>query len=634
VRSLSIPIWPAAHFNRGGLIHALLRLDEALISYNRAVELQPAYAEAFSNRGNVLFDLKRLDEACASYDRAVQLKPDYAEVFNNRGTVLQNLNRPAEALASYDRAVQLKGDYAEAFYNRGNTLVDLKRPNEALASYDRAVQIKPDYAQAFYNRGNLLLELKRPEKALASYDRVVQLKPDDADAFNNRGNALLDLKRADEALASYDCALTIRPDHAEACNNRGKALFDLQRLDEACASFDRAVQLNPGFAEAFSNRGDVLRALKRPHEALASFDRAVQLKPDYAEALNNRGNLLRDPLKRLDEALESFGRALQFKPDFVAPRYNSGIANLLAGHYREGWADCEWRWEDETHPEKRPTINAPAWQGEALTGCRIAIYCEQGLGDIIQFARYLPLLVQRGAKVTFFAPPKLTRLLRTLTCEIAFVSAIDDREPFDFQCALMSLPLWFGTELSSIPNNFPYLHAEKDLVSQWKEKIAGRGFKIGIAWQGSPSGDKGNKGRSIPLAEFLPLSQVPGIRLISLQKGYGVEQLATLPATMKVETLGSEFDSGPDAFIDTAALMSTLDLVLTLDTSIAHLAGALGCSTWLALKYVPDWRWLLDREDSPWYPTMRLFRQQADGDWKSVFTKIAGELRSSPPPCP
>ncbi len=350
----------------------------------------------------------------------------------------------------------------------------------------------------------------------------------------------------------------------------------------------------------------------------------LQLKPDIAEALNNRGSALRE-LKRLDEALAGYDRVLALKPDYADAFNNRGMLRLLVGRYREGWLDHEWRWETDSILTRRPAINAQPWQGEELTGRRIAVFSEQGLGDIIQFARYLPLLVQRGASVTFSAPQNLMRLLRPLHAQVELVGAIDGREPFDFQCALMSLPRWFGTELHSIPSEVPYLGAEEDLVARWKKKLAGGGFKVGIAWQGAP-GAAIDQGRSIPLTEFAPLSRLPGVRLISLQKTHGLDQLAGLPAGTTIETLG-EFD-GPDAFVDTAAVMSTLDLIITSDTSIAHLAGALGRPTWVALKHVPDWRWLLDRDDSPWYPTMRLFRQETAGDWKPVFAKIEQELRS------
>jgi len=255
------------------------------------------------------------------------------------------------------------------------------------------------------------------------------------------------------------------------------------------------------------------------------------------------------------------------------------------------------------------------------------VFAEQGLGDVIQFARYLPRLVRLGASVTFLCSSKLMRLLQSLNTQIEFISSIGAGEAFDFQCALMSLPLAFGDDLESIPNQIPYLKAESELIERWNRRVGHAEFRIGVAWQGKPNASI-DRGRSFPLSAIAPLARVPGVRLFSLQKNDGLDQLQHLPAELKVENLGNDFDSGSDAFIDTAAVMSSLDLVVSSDTSVAHLAGALGCRTWVALKYVPDWRWLLDRDDSPWYPTMRLFRQKVAGDWNPVFSTIEKELRS------
>ena len=626
-RALAIkPDHAEALNNRGVALRELKRFNDALASFDRALAIRPGYAEAFNSRGNALSDLKRFDDALASYDRALALLPDYAEALNNRGVVLGALKRFDDALASFDRALAFRPDHADAFNSRGNILSHLKRFDEALTSYDRALEMRPDYPDALNSRGVALVALKRFDEALASFDRALAIKPDHADTFNSRGNVLSRLSRFEEALTSYDRALAIRPDYPEALNNRGVALAALKRLDEALASYDRALAFRPDYAEALNNRGVALGDLKRFDEALASFDRALMIKPDYAESFNNRGVVLRD-LKHLDDALASYDHALALLPDYADALHNRGMTRLLGGHYREGWADYEWRWKGGDSPIPPPKIHAREWQGESLEGRSILVFAEQGLGDVIQFARYLPLLLQRGARVSFFGPAKLMRLLRPLSTQIAFISSLEAQNSFDFKCALMSLPLRFDTDLKSIPNQVPYLKAEEDLAARWKQIIGEAGFKIGIAWQGNPQG-KADRGRSFPLSALVPLSRLPGVRLISLQTHHGLDQLTNLPAGAKVETLGEGFDNGPDAFVDTAAIMSHLDLIITSDTSIAHLAGALARPTWVALKYVPDWRWLLDREDSPWYPAARLFRQKTAGDWTSVFSAIEQEIRT------
>lgn len=501
-----------------------------------------------------------------------------------------------------------------------------RRFKEALAAYDRAIALMPKNAEAFSNRGIVLQALGRFAEALASYDQAVGLDPAYAAAYNNRGNALQDLKRYDEAVASYDKAVALKLDYSEALNNRGNALRAAKRFDEALESCDKAISLNPDYAEAFNSRGLTLYELGRTDEALASYDKAISLRPNYADAFVNRGRPLFDS-KRFEDALACSAKALAFKPGYAnAINFRSDI-ELLLGSFAEGWANHEWRWKVPECSSRKPPLAAPEWWGEDLKGRSIFVYMEQGLGDTIQFARYLPLLVKRGAKVTFSASRNLQRLLRPLCKGIEAVSAIKTSREFDFQCALMSLPLHFRTDISSIPADVPYLHAEEGLATQWKDRLGSDGFKIGIVWQGNPSGII-DRGRSFPLREFFPLARTKGVRLISLQKNHGLDQLGELPPDIKIETLGNDFDSGPDAFIDTAAVMSQLDLVISSDTSIAHLAGALGRPLWIALKYVPDWRWLLDRDDSPWYPTARLFRQERAGDWSGVFSQMERELKS------
>ena len=356
---------------------------------------------------------------------------------------------------------------------------------------------------------------------------------------------------------------------------------------------------------------------------MASYDRAIALRPDYAEAFNNRGVTLQD-LKRIDEALASYDRAIALRPHYADALTGRGLCRLLAGRFIEGWADHEWRWKSVTFAHhKRPGF--PDWQGENLEGRHLLVFSEQGLGDVIQFARYLPLLQRQRCRLTFQTYPTLVRLLRPLTTAIEVVTVLDRKQEFDVQVALMSLPYRFGTGLSSIPNAVPYLRAEAEFVARYRQRIGVHGFKVGIAWQGNPHA-KVDRGRSIPLREFLPLARLPGVRLISLQRQHGLEQLAQLPADANIETRGDDFAPAPDEFIDTAAAIANLDLVITSDTSVAHLSAALGCPTWVVLAYAADWRWMLDRDDSPWYPSMRLFRQPHPGDWGSTFSNVVSAL--------
>ena len=616
-RALAItPNDKGVHYNRGNVLKDLGRFDEALASYDRTLALRPDHAEALCNRGVVLHELKRFAEALASYDRAIDLRPDIAEAHSNRGNVLRELERYDEALASYDRALALRPDYAEAHSNRGNALNALKRFEEALTSYNRAIDLRPDYAAAFSNRGATLHELKRYEEALASHDRAIALRPDSAEAHYNRGDALRELERYDEALASYDRALALRPDYAEAHSNRGNALNTLKRFDEALASYDRAIFLWPDYAVAFSNRGVTLHALKRYDEALASHDRALALRPDDAQALCNRGATLTE-LKRNEEALSNYDRAVALQPGLPVVHWNQAALRLLTGDFGRGWAEYEWRWKKASMARSMRNFPQPLWLGgDNISAKTILLHSEQGFGDTIQFCRYVPLVVARGARVVLEVEKPLQRLMATLAGTALVVTKGGPLPDFDLQCPLLSLPFAFRTELETIPSSTPYLHAPLQGLTDWETRLGEkRRPRIGLAWSGSVAHER-DADRSISLSALLPLLNSDAT-FVSLQKDVRPADAAVLDQCGDILHFGDAFGD----FSDTAAFISKLDLVISVDTSIAHLAGALGKPVWVLLSYIPDWRWLLDRDSSPWYPTARLFRQNDTRTWDSVIMR-------------
>jgi tetratricopeptide (TPR) repeat protein len=595
--------------------------------YREILRVEPNEFDALHYLGLLQAQAGHYEEALRLISKALGINARSIEAHTNRGNVLTALNRHEEALASFDSALAITPDSALVHYNRGNALMALGRHEQALASYARVLAMMPDNVQALYNRAIALQSLERYEEASAVYAKVLALMPDNAAAHYNRGLALQRLRRYSEALKSYQSALALVPDDVEVLTNHGIVLHELDRAEEALASYDRALAIAPDFVEALNNRGNVLRQLNRPAEALASCDRALAAKPDHLEAWNNRGLALQS-LNRNVEALASYERALRINPDHADANWLRCLCRLLLGDFERGWKEYEWRWDN--YVSARRTFSRPLWLGrEDIRGKTILLYGEQGLGDTIQFARYVEMAAQRGAHVILEVQRPLKGLLSGLRGAQQVLRSGDPLPEFDYQCPLLSLPLAFGTTVATVPSRVPYLAAAPELVATWHARLGrspGRNdFKIGICWQGLPV-KRVDWGRSIPLREFFPLSQLQGVRLISLQKNYGLDQLDGLPAGMKVEMLGDEFDAGENAFVDTAAVMENLDLIITCDTSVAHLAGALGRPVWLALKYAPDWRWMLDRNDSPWYPSMRIFRQSAAEDWRGVFEAMRREL--------
>jgi tetratricopeptide (TPR) repeat protein len=612
-----------ALFARAAVLHQQGRLLEAKAGYEKILQISPLHFGAQHFLGVVAFQMGSPEQAVELIGEAIKLNPSEPAAYVNRGLGLIVLEKHDEALDDFDRAIALKPDYVAAHQNRAISLHELKRYGEALAGFDKAIHFRPDNAQAHYNKGRTFGELNQFEEALQCLDRAISLQPGYAEAYSNRGNALVKLDRHEDALASYDKALALKPDNAEAYFNRGNVLAKLNCQNDALASYDKALSLKPDNPEAHYNRGIALAELDRPDDAIASFGTAISLKPDNAEAYYHRGNALRE-IGRFDDAIASYDRAISLKPDYSEALLNEACTLLLQGKFEPGFNLFENR-GSLSDTQKDRNYPQPIWlKNQNLSGKSVLVYHELFLGDMMQFCRYAKLMETEGAKVYLSAQNCLHDLLKSLSPAIELIAEKSQPPAFDYHVSLLSLPLAFKTTEKAIPAQVPYLHADNDRIENWKRKIGGRGFKIGICWQGSKQST--NNGRSFPLSEFCNISQFPGVRLISLQKNDGLEQLAEMPDGMKVETLGDDFDAGAQAFLDTAAVMKNLDLVITCDTAIAHLAGALAIPTWIVLRRVPDWRWLLERSDSPWYPTMRLFRQQERRNWRSAFAQMESAL--------
>jgi hypothetical protein len=395
-------------------------------------------------------------------------------------------------------------------------------------------------------------------------------------------------------------------------------------LDEAVAEFEQAIQIKSDVALIHYNLGNTLMALCEFDRAMDSFERAIQLKPDFAESLNNQGCALQAKC-RFDEAIVHHQQAIQIKPDLANAHHNLGMAFLKLGDFKRGWAEYEWRWKSLELPQA-PQFSQPRWDGTPLNGRTILLFAEQGFGDTIQFIRYAPLVAQLGGRVILQCPPELSRLLQDVPGIEQIITRSDSLPAFDLHYPLMSLPLAFGTELDSIPLQIPYLTPDPALTKQWQARIARapQGFKVGLAWAGSPK-LKGDRLRSINLQQLSPLFEIPGVDLLSLQKREPAKQ----PSSAALKLI--DWTQDLRDFADTAALIANLDLVIAVDTAVVHLAGALGKPVWVLLPFAADWRWMLNRTDSPWYPTMRLFRQTENGDWSGPVKSVADSLRAGLP---
>jgi tetratricopeptide (TPR) repeat protein len=611
-----------ALLQRAMVLRSLGRLEAALASYDLALAIDPRRADALYNRGNLLHSLGRHEDALANFDAALRIEPYDAAALNNRAVVLLELGRPAEALESCEAALALQPGYADALSNRGNALQRLGRLDEALVSYGEALRIEPGHAEARNNRGTAWQASGRSIEALADYAAAIAVRPEYAEAHNNRAAVLLELERPAEALASAERALAIDCSYAEALNNCGLALQRLGRCEEALACHERAFALRPDALKAASV-GDALHALDRPEEALASYERALALDPRCIEALNNRGNALQ-ALKRHREALASYVRATEIAPDDGHAHWNEALCRLALGDFECGWPKYEWRRRRKGAVPAPPGVNgAPLTAGAELAGRTMLVYTEQGHGDAIQFIRYVPLLAARGARVIVACHESLRSLFAGVEGVADTVTASGTPPPVDLHAPLLSLPMILGTTADSIPARVPYLRAPDGEIARWERELEryGTGLRVGLAWMGNPAFSAA-RAKSCGLARLAAVLEQVGCLFVSLQKGEAAADIARLGWTDRI----IDRSAGLATFSDTAALIVNLDLVISIDTAVAHLAGALGKPVWILLQYVADWRWLMDGETSPWYPTARLFRQPRRRDWDSVSERVAEAL--------
>ena len=543
----------------------------------------------------------------------------------------------ADAEGIYRQLISRHPNNASALEALGVLLLQTKRGQSAGAMLKRAVEIEPCRASHHVNLAECFRRSGQYESAIAALRRAVEISPELSVAYNNLGIALVESGESEAAISSYDRAIALQPDYAEAHANLANALSDAHQYDAALAAADRAIALRPGFAAGHNSRGVSLAALARFDEAVIAYERAISLDPAYADAYSNLGNSLAQ-IGDHAKALVALATSVQIDPSAVQPHWNYAVELLRAGNLEQGWAEYEWRWKkQDKFPRPRQRFH-PArfqgahWAGEPIAGRTILLHAEQGFGDAIHFVRYAPLVAAMGAKVVIESHDELRRLFESIPGVEQVIARGAPLPAVDAHCPFMSLPLALRTEVNTIPGATPYLHAAPDAIAQWAERLAalepkpaatdppGRLLRVGLCWAGSPK-HSDDADRSISLSMLAPLAD-SHVTFVSLQKGPARDQAAHVPAAMRLIDVTDDLVD----FADSAALIENLDLVITVDTAVAHLAGALGKPVWVMMRRVADWRWLINRRDTPWYPTMRLFRQTSRGDWGPVVAGVAREL--------
>ena len=580
----------------------------------------------FSNYGLILRSLGKLKEAEELTRRAIELKPDFAEAHSNLGNILRDLGKLNDAEKSTRKAIQIKPDFANAYSNLGNILRELARFEDAEISANKAIALKPDSAQAHFVLGNIFKAIGNTVEAENLYRKVIKIKPDFAEAHFNLGNILVDLGKIEDAGNLFRKAIKIKPDFAEAYSNLGNILRDLGELEQAEISIRKAIELKPDYAKPYCNLGNIFLDLNKLEEAEISQRKAIEIKPDFAQAYSNLGIILRD-LGKLEEAEISMTRAINLKPNLREAYFNLSYIQLLKGDYESGLINYEYR-NKASNIHGSPNIQQ--YNNSKLSKRdNLLVISEQGLGDTLQQMRYIPYLRKIGLNISFCAQEKLHSLIKQ--------SGIDPNPIAPDEVSKISEGQWIPMlsllrYLKVNPNNpiisRPYIFPNAELIKKWKDLLKQkRKSIIGINWQGNPQSENGSqKGRSFPLETFSTIANNKNIKLVSLQKGFGSEQLEKCSFKNKFVMCQSEIDYTWD-FLENAAIIAACDLIITSDTSIAHLAGGIGKPTWLLLKNVPEWRWGTNSDKSFWYPSMKLFRQSERYNWNEVMERVSIELQ-------
>ncbi len=581
------------------------------------LQQSPDNSDALALLGLAFAQRNENERAATVLAKALTLNPDNLAAQVNHAKVLTKLERWPEVAAAATLILASRPDHTEARRLRGQAFAALKRDTEALADLDA---VATDNVATLLMRAKLRYAANRAAEAVADYDSIIALAPAHWEALNNRGIALEALQRYEDALASYERAFALNPTNTSVLHNRAAALLTLRRHPEALPLFQHLVTVEPANADNWTGHGAALASLLHLDEAVASFDNALALDPNAVRAFVGRATV-RAAVGRTTEALADYRRALTLDPGNATAHANLAFALLADGNLTDGFAEYEWRRKDGPIHFTSRRFDKPEWQGESIAGKTLLLHPEQGLGDILQFARFVPQLAAQGAQIVLEVPAALEVLMCTLAGGAKVVRAGSTLPPYDLHAPLMSLGHKLNLTLETIPAHVPYLHPPLERQTKWRSRVVALAQpRVGLCWSGNAAHNN-DRARSIPFSRLAEIAKTPGIAFVNLQRDLRESDKADFQASTLVNFMQEVGD-----LADTAALIEALDLVICVDTSVAHLAGALGKPVWILTATSADWRWLRNREDSPWYPTVRLFRQTVHGDWDPVIDRVRAEL--------
>ena len=558
--------------------------------YKEILKTNPNHFKSIFYLGILLAQTKKFNLAKSFLHKAIQIQPNYAMAYNNLGVVLKELGENQKAIKNYEKAIQIQPNYADAHYNLGVVLKELEENQKAITCYEKAIQIQPNYADAHYNLGVVLKDLEKYQKAITCYEKAIQIQPNYAMAYNNLGVVLKELGENQKAIKNYE----------------------------------KAIQIQPNYAMAYNNLGVVLKELGENQKAIKNYEKAIQIQPNYAMAYNNLGSVQKE-LGENQKAIKSYEKSMQIDPNNPDVNFNFGMLLFSMSDFKKGFIQYEWRKKLPQNINKYKNIKGVEWQGENLNNKTILILSEQGIGDIIQFSRYIYLIEKEYSVNIIFKTYKRMPYLFSKS-KFKIILNEDNIPKYDFYKHLMSLPKIYYEKTKTFPSQINFIPKDKKIALKWKERLNEiKGFKVGINWQGSKT-NKSDHLRSIPLNYFNDLFNIEKINFISLQKGFGVEQIKNFKHKDKLYDFSKEVDNGENIFEDTIGILQNIDLVISIDSSLVHLSSTLGIKTFALLHFCPDWRWNLITKEFSWYDNLKIYKQEEINKWDSIFSLLKKDL--------
>jgi len=613
---------PYFHINLGNIHSAKGDSDKAIDFYKKAIALEPDNADPWFGLGICHKNKKEYDKAIEYYGKAINIKPSFFSAYVNLGNIYKLKNELDKAVKYYKEAIMFNQNDPDIYNSLGLVYFDRYEIEEAVYCFEKAIKIKPSFESAYINLGNVYKTKGKIKQALHYFNLAIEMNPNNYDSYVSLGNLMIYINKTDDALRCFNIASQLKPGDPAIFLNIGNAYRDAGHPEAALNYYTKAKELMPDKAEVFLNLGNTYSDMCNFDLAINFFNKAIELKPDYVTAFLNLGSLLIDK-NDIEGALACFNKALEIKPNYAETHLNLSTTYLLMKDFKNGFKHYEWRdkVKDIRHP-KFSEFQKPKWDGTSLENKTLLVCHEQGFGDTLQFIRYIPQLTSLGGKILFKAPSGMEDLLRQNDIKAEIIDNSSNNQPeFDYYTYLMNIPYYLNSTYDDIPLTEGYLKADLEKINAYKSKFFdNNSFKIGIKWQGNPNG---KKNREIPFKLFLKLAELDNVKLYSFQKGYGIEQLEEISSNTEIIDLGNTFND----FSDTAAAIENLDLLISNDTSLVHLAGAMAKPTWVLLPFAPEWRWFLDSEDTPWYKSVRLFRQKEMNNWEEVMDRICDDLK-------